>query len=41
MISYKLAKEGKYQYFQKMSLINDLDPYEVPNKQWNSDPTFK
>ncbi len=33
-----LVKESRNQYLEKMSLINDLDPYEVPNKQCNSDP---
>ncbi len=27
----KLVKEGGNQYLEKMSLINDLDPYKVPN----------
>ncbi len=30
----KLLKEGRNQYLEKMSLMNDLDPYEVPNKLW-------
>ncbi len=32
-----LVKEARDQYLEKMSLINDLVPYEFPNKQWTSD----
>ncbi len=34
----KLAQEARNQYLEKMSLINYLDPYEIPDKKWTSDP---
>ncbi len=36
----KQQEQARNQYFEKMALINSLDPYEVPNKQRTSNPNI-
>ncbi len=41
IVLQKMEKQqARNQYFEKMALINSLDPYEVPNKQRTSNPNI-
>ena len=32
-----LNKEARERYMEKIMIINGLDPYEIPTKEWSSD----